>query len=273
MEKNMPDEISLHMPAYSDGDRTNDPNAWFADLFPDAAKKYGPAFLEDRTIDKESFMHITPTHLNDDFFAGLITGDKRLGHSVVWYQPEDLFYFYDVVVDAYCPTTEAKLQLLLSNYLIKCSQSCGKLIDIKNLVTSFREPSSLKKIVKKAKAMLETDSLFFKGPNGRRRWIDGKYIEPTAESPHLLFAKAAVRALPGARMTLAGAYHEYYQFCKSHNYQPVNRTELKTGLCEYIRGEFNISLRHDILDDQGKYQHGWKGLDCRMVDAVLHGVN
>ena len=149
------------MPGTSGGDVSNNPNQWFADKFPAATEQYGPAFMEGAWADDNGLNRFIPTYMNEDFFGALLGGDSRIGIRVVYYPPEDAFYFYDYMVDAYCPTTEEKLKLLLSNYLIRCSQECGALVDITNLVVRFREDLCLTSIISKSKAALQTERCFF----------------------------------------------------------------------------------------------------------------
>ena len=99
------------------------------------------------------------------------------------------------------PHDGEKLKLLLSNYLIRCSQECGWSVDITNLVVKFRQDDVLQRIVDKAKAMLEADRLFFQGKDGQRRFIDGKYIEPNEEPSYRVFVKKAIVREPAGTVS------------------------------------------------------------------------
>jgi hypothetical protein len=181
------------------------------------------------------------------------------------------FYFFDYRVDAFCPTTEEKLKLLLSNYLIRCSQDCGGLVDISNLVVKFRQDDVLQRIVNKAKALLEADRLFFQGKEGQRRFIDGKYIEPDEEPGYRQFVKKTIVREPEATVTLQDAFHRYYRFCREQQMQPLTRQEFKGLIAEVIREEFNLGLRHDVPGGDGKQRHGWFGL--RLDQSAVYGRN
>jgi hypothetical protein len=261
-----PQALRFQMPRTSNGvfESVNDPNQWFADKFPQQTEQFGPAFLAGTWTDADSLTHFIPAYLNEDFFAAILGGDKHLGHQVVYFRPENTFYFFDYRVDAFCPTTEEKLKLLLSNYLVRCSQECGFLVDITNLVVKFRQDDALSSIITKAKAILEADRLFFQGKDGRRRYIDGKYTEPNEKPSYELFVNKALVREPQSKITVADAFHRYYQFCRDSGMKPLTRTEFRGLVAEVIREEFNIGLRHDVVDDRGKMQHGWYGLDCRM---------
>ena len=266
--------LRFRLPSYSTNSTehgTNDPNGWFADKFPEQAQQYGAAFMEGTWTDADGLKRFIPAYLNEDFFAAILGGDKDLGHQVVWYPPEATFYFFDYRVDAFCPTTAEKLKLLLSNYLVRCSQECGCLVDITNLVVKFRQDDVLQKVVSKAKAVLEADRLFFQGKDGQRRFIDGKYIEPNEEPSYQVFVKKAIVREPEGTVTLQDAFHRYFQFCRDHQMQPLTRQEFKGLVAEVIREEFNLGLRHDIPGENGKQRHGWSGV--RLDDAAVFGKN
>ena len=266
--------LRFRLPSYSSNGTehgTNDPNKWFADRFPEQARQYGAAFIEGTYIDADGLKRFIPAYLNEDFFAAILGGDKNLGHQAVWYPPEETWYFFDYRVDAFCPTTEEKLKLLLSNYLIRCSQECGCLVDITNLVVKFRQDDDLQKIVSKAKAVLEADRLFFHGASGQRRFIEGKYIEPNEEPSYRVFVKRSIVREPEGKVTLQDAFHRYFQFCRDHQMQPLTRQEFKGLVAEVIREEFNLGLRHDIPGENGKQRHGWFGV--RLDDAAVFGRN
>ena len=168
-------------------------------------------------------------------------------------------------------TTLDKLKLLLSNYLVRCSQDCGWLVDITNLVVKFRQDGVLQRIVDKAKAVLEADRLFFQGKDGQRRYIDGKYIEPNEEPSYRVFVKKAIVREPKATVSLQDAFHRYFEFCRDHQMQPLTRQEFKGMVAEVIREELNLGLRHDVPGENGKQRHGWFGV--RLDDAVAFGRN
>ena len=119
--------------------------------------------------------------MNDDFFAGLLGGDRNLGHQVVFYVPEQQWCFYDCQFDYFVPTTEEKLMILLSQYLIHCCQEMPRFTDIGGLFLRFRSEDRLKHIVKKAKAMLAADKTFFES---RKRRCGERILDPALEPVH-----------------------------------------------------------------------------------------
>ena len=269
----------LRMPSYCDSstvcENVNDPNGWFAAKFPDAAAKYGAAFLESKLQDEDMLVRTTPVVLNEDFFASTLGGDRRMGHHVVHYRPENTFYFYDYREDAYCPTTEAKLQLLVSNYLVRCSQEIGSLVDISNLMVEFRKPRILQNIVDKAKALLAADEQFFSKASGNKRNIRGEVIDPNQEPLPKIFVFHALAPLPGAAVTVTDCFQQYRQFCRSKGLSALERADFKNVVAEVIREEFDLKLRRDVPGENGKQQEGWKGLNLRFGTPLedVSGVN
>ena len=81
---------------------------------------YGAAFLEHAYLDSDGWDRVSVVGMNDDFFAALLGGDRKLDHQVVFYVPEQQWYFYDCRFGCFVPTTEEKLMILLSQYLIHC---------------------------------------------------------------------------------------------------------------------------------------------------------
>ena len=250
--------LSFSMPGA--GDRTNDPNGWFAERFPDAVDKFGPAFLEAFWIDAHLQKNVIPAHLNIDFFASVLGGDPRLGHQVVFHSQETRWYYFDPMVDAYVPTTEEKLQLLLSNILVKCSTACGRLVDIRPLVETFRKPAILNSVIQRAKAMLQADSSFFMGKDGHRRFVDGRFIEATDELSYRLFVKETITPDPCASVTVPEAFNRYMVFCARNHLSALQRTEFRALVADVIREQYHLGIRHDIDNGRGQTTHGWRGL-------------
>lgn len=142
---------------------------------------------------------------------------------------------------------------------------------VTNLVVRFRQEDTLQSVVNKAKAVLEADRLFFQGKDGYRRYVDGRYIGPDDEPSYQLFVKKSIVREPEGKVTVADAFHRYYEFCKSQGQQPLTRQEFKHLVAEVIREQFNIRLRHDVLTESGKQSHGWYGV--RLDVAQTFGRN
>ena len=72
---------------------------------------------------------------NDNFFVAIIS-DSQLGHSVVYVEAEQQWYFLDPRDDVYHPTTETKLMTLLSSLLVRCAEAMPPLVDKRSLLAA-----------------------------------------------------------------------------------------------------------------------------------------
>jgi hypothetical protein len=98
--------------------------------------------------------------MNNSFFAAALS-DSQLGHSVVFYEPEQQWFYLNPRDQLYHPTSEAKLMTLLSALLIRAAEEMPAGVDRINLFVKFREEERLKAVVKQARSILATDSTFF----------------------------------------------------------------------------------------------------------------
>jgi len=185
------------------------PSLWFNIRFPVEAERYGNAFLEEKT----EFGQCRPLFCNVDLMGAILGGEQSLGHQVVYCPDEGVFYYKDPVLDAFAPTTAAKIQLLASNYMVKCAESFGNKVTILPLLDNFRRVDVLKGIINKAKVILQAENSFFSGPQGMTRCIDGHRITPTTEPAHQQFVKRVMERLPGARITTSEAHARYVAYC------------------------------------------------------------
>ena len=252
----------LQMDAFSsDGlgtTRIDTPNEWFRCRFPRQVKIFGQPFLEEIIDGRVS----RPILLNSDFFCSILGGEKALGHQVVFVPSENIWYYHDPVVEAFCPTTTAKLQILASNYLIKCAESFSNKATVIPLLDDFRRPSILQGVTYKAKSILDADRTFFEGPQGKARMIDGQRLDPTSEPPHRLFVWEGMARQPGAFLTVTDAFSHYSQFCRSRHLPALRMVEFKNEVSATIQELFNIRLRHDVPGEDGRATHGWRDLAC-----------
>ena len=253
--------IRLKFPSYSSPElrnaRAQSPNEWFAAEFPTAANHFGAAFVEARYEDGDGFTRITPTFLNIDFFAAAVGGDIALGQQIIYFAPEETFYLWDNDQEAFVPIRPAKLELIPSNYLIRCAQDMPPPVDIENLVDKFRRKQSLQHIADRAKAVLDVDDQFF---SRHKRFLRGKIIDPNAEPIYRAFVKQALKPKPEAMLTVSDCFTQYDEFCRAQGLNTLERSEFKKLVAEVIRKEFGAKLRHDIRNGNGRQNDGWKGI-------------
>jgi hypothetical protein len=240
------------------------PSKYFNKRYPDISLAYGAAFLEHAYEDGNEFKRVSVVGMNDDFFAGLLGGDKALGHQVVFYVPEQQFYFYDCRFGYFVPTTEEKLMILLSQYLIRCCQEMPHFTDIGNLFITFRSEARLKRIVQKAKSLLSADRSFFEAPNGHKRRCGDRILDPAIEPAHKLFIREAIIAEPERILTTNECFENYTAYCEIQKLEPAERKSFTGLMTEGIKEQFGLGFRKDLKGADGKYHRGWKGLTCQV---------
>ncbi|MCX8513342.1 MAG: hypothetical protein ORN83_16475 [Chthoniobacteraceae bacterium] len=233
------------------------PNEWFQMRFPDAVRQFGRAFFNDTRPNLHGAQVEIPLILNEDFFAAILAGEKRLGHRMV-HCPGDGFWFYDPRVDAFCATSDSKVELLLSNYLVKCGEALGRGVDASVLVKDHRRPSVLAGIVNRSKTVLEAHPRFFEGSNAARKYANGRVLQPTLASAPQDFIHNAFKRSEGGSVIVGEAYQEFLRYCQMGNLTRVEFTEFKRVAKELVLEKFQLGLRHDIRTTEGRQTHGWK---------------
>ena len=230
---------------------------WFARKYPEAERRFGKPFIWRAIKDGFERTAVRPQMLNEDFFAAMLGGERGLGHRIV-YCPGAGFWFWDPVVEAFCPTTDAKMELLLSNYITTYGEVFRAGVDILYLYEEHRKPALLKRVVNKAKAILEADESFFQGEQGQSRYVNGKRIVAQQVASPMLFIENAVTKRDGAILTAKAAYQEFCRYCESGGFLKMTLTEFKEMIAPVLYERFQLSLRHDIKVDGGSQTHGWK---------------
>jgi len=230
---------------------------WFEARFPEVVEQFGPAFFGEIGQNLNGSRVECPQLINEDFFAAAVAGERRLGHRVV-HCPGDGFWFYDPRVTAFCPTSERKVELLLSNYLVKCAAALGRRVDAKLLVSAHRRPSVLAGIVNRSKTVLEAHPRFFEGSNAARKYANGRVLQPaTVSAPEDFIHNAFTRA-EGGSVIVGEAYQEFLRYCQMGDLTRVEFKEFKRVAKELVLEKFQIGLRHDIRTPEGRQTHGWK---------------
>lgn len=232
------------------------PSEWFARRFPVEVKRWGCPFLEavgeDRTTGRK---RITAVEMNDCFFAATLS-DSKLGHSVIFYEPEQQWFFLDPIDQLYHPTSEAKLMTLLSALLVRCAEEMPTGADKINLFVKFRDEERLKAVVKKARSLLEADTTFF-SPTSPFRRVEGPEQHGRMARQ---FVGQTIKPQPGQVLTVSDCYAEFEDFCRNHGVEPVQRRLFKQLVVDIIKEEFGLGIRSDLKNAEGSSQRGWKGL-------------
>ncbi|MFA6544628.1 MAG: hypothetical protein WCS99_09405 [Limisphaerales bacterium] len=238
------------------------PSEWFTRRFPAETKLWGCPFLEEVVEDVETGRkRITAVSMNCSFLAAALS-DSQLGHSVVFYEPEQQWFYLEPRDGQYHPTSEPKLMTLLSALLVRCAEEMPVNVDRANLFVKFREDDQLRSIVKQARSILEADSTFFS--------INSPYIRVEGKEQHGRLARQfigqAVRPQPGQLLSITDCYAGFEGFCRNNGVEPVARKQFRQLVVDIIREEFGLGLRADLKNAQGRFQRGWKGLTVE-VDA------
>ena len=229
---------------------------WFCLMFPDQVRVYGPPFLEERKTDDIGAVTKSPLSANLDFLSACLGGDERLGHRVIFYTPEQQFYFYDPRTQMFHATTEQKLQNLLRGYLARCAKVVKGDSAKFQLFHSLRQDSVVKAVVNRCKSILAASPDFF-GVNSPHQRVAGPEI-------HQRIAQVFVEQIerdPAQILTLKYAYELFSQFLKEKNMPVLSRAEVKVMLGELIREQYGLGLRNDLVSVESQVQQcGWKGL-------------
>jgi len=149
--------------------RAKTASVYFAELFPDALKQYGAPFVEIRDVRSDGQSTVTPVSINVDFFAAALGGDRRLGHSVVYYEPEMAWYYMEPHLQLYKTSTSDKLMNLYRGLLQRAAQELPKENNVLNLCVEFRSDKNAKAVVNRAKSILAADASFFSATSANQR--------------------------------------------------------------------------------------------------------
>lgn len=245
------------------------PAAWFAKMFPRQVETFGPAILESVSLDDSGEKRVSPLSLNEDTFGSILGGDKRLKHHVVFYAPEESWYFFDPRTGFFSPTTEAKLQILLSQYFIRCAQEMPRLVNIGPLFDEFRTDETLKRIIKRARALLAADGLFFSSDSPYKRLHGGEVHTRVTKQ----FVRDVVKATPGEVLPIEKCFTAFAEYCKSRQLTSIARKQFKQIVAEVIKEEFDVGVRNDLQTAEHKYQRGWLGLALSVPSTNVLGRN
>ena len=232
------------------------PGEWFARRYPAAVEQWGAPILEAVVADAQGNQLVKPIELNDNFFASIIS-DQQLGHSVVFFQPEQQWFFHDPVDQLYHPTSEEKLIALLSALLARCAGEMPKNTDLIQLFCRFRAEDKLKAVVKRARAIHAADRNFFDGESAHQRAGGVDSFSDLARG----FVRATVKRQPDQLLAESECFQRFNEYCRNNDATAeVSRRQFKQLIAEVIREEFAVGFRKDLKDGEGRYLRGWKGL-------------
>ena len=245
------------------------PSEWFSKRWPEQAETFGTPFLEAKLHDGDLEQHVNPLSLNEIFFAGILAGNQELGHKVVYYSPDEEFYFKDPREGGiFKSTTEDKLKTLLSLYILQCAEQLKDTTPKLNLFVRFRKDDELQKVVNKARSLLAVDKSFFGADSPNLRTGGAEEKEKVAKT----FINLVIELNPQKSLTVTDSYTAFREFCVKNGLMLVKRSLFEDLVGEIITEQYGLGLRNDILNGSGRHQRGWRGLDLRQDQLVGLGL-
>jgi hypothetical protein len=241
--------------------RPGTPSLWFAQKFPDQVKKYGCPFLEIRQSSCDGVSLITPVHINVDFFAAMLGGDERLGHSVVYFEPELCFYYREPILQLYKATSPEKLQTYYRAMILRCLQEMTSDVSKINMFAEFRSDKTAKSVVQRAKSVLAADSSFFSATSKNQRIRGVELHERLARR----FVDELLTSEPGQILMLKDAYTTFCLMLKKQELNLLKRSDFKAIVTPLIRDEFNVGFRNDLVVGGSAGIRGWKNVRLQAV--------
>jgi hypothetical protein len=245
------------------------PSQWFSKRWQQQAEEFGTPFLETVYLDGDLEKHVSPISMNEIFFASILAGDENLGHKVVFYTPDEEFYFRDPREGGiFTSTTEAKLKTLLSLYFLKCAEELKDSTPMFNLFVRFRKGDELQAVINKARSLLAVDKSFFgaESPNIRTGGAEEK--AKVARS----FVNLVVELNPQKSLTVTDSYTAFREFCVKNRLMLVERRHFQDLVGEVVTEQYGLGLRNDILNASGRHQRGWRGVGMREDELARLGL-
>lgn len=239
------------------------PSEWFASKFPDAASRYGCPFLEMRQTSCDGFTKVTPVSINFDFTAGMLGGDTSLGHSVVYYEAEMQFYYYEPLQKIYKPTTPEKLQNYYRSMLLRCLQELNHEIDKVNLFVQFRDEKISRAVVNRAKSILACSPDFFSATSPHQRSKGPELAERLMRK----LCETMLERSEGSFLTVTKAHEFFGRLSQQRQMATVKRSMFKAIMQELVQDMHGLGLRRDVPDAAGKQQEAWK--DIRLLENEI----
>jgi hypothetical protein len=216
-----PDPWAFNKPAYNTNPAT--PSEWFSCKFQEQAKIHGCPFLEHLETLADGTERINPIAPNIDFLAATLSGDRKLGHKILYIESEMQFYYYDCREQVYKATSPEKLGNLMRAYLIMCVEKLPHNVHKANLFYEFRSDKSIRAIIHRAKSILAADDSYFSVDSKHQRQDGPELYERVARA----FVEQLFERQAGEILTVNNAYVHFCEYLKRKEMPPVNRKIFK----------------------------------------------
>lgn len=91
----------------------------------------------------------------------------------------------------------------------------------------------------------------------QERVVEGLLGE--SDSPRM-FVREGLVAQDGAQLTSAACHGAYVKFCEDRGWRSMTRKAFGNVVGEIIARQFGLRVRHDVDNDDGTLQRGWRGV-------------
>lgn len=230
--------------------------------YPQQTRQWGPPLLEATSM-LDGKKHSKPIYFNEDWLCAVIGKDDRLDHQIVFYVPEQRFYYKESFLGHFCQTSEGKVTVLASQLILRMAEEMEGKVDVSHLIIGMRDEIRLNHLARRCRVILAADESFFEGEHGHKRKLGNEIYDPRQEPPHKLFVQESIISAPEAILSVNEAYAAYVLFCNARGLNPVKRVSFKTLVANVINERFGITVRRDLRISCGRYFQGWKGISCR----------
>jgi P4 family phage/plasmid primase-like protien len=93
----------------------------------------------------------------------------------------------------------------------------------------------------------------------QQKVVDELLLESEGE---VVFAKECLERSASDPLTIADCYERYVRFCTERGWGAMAKKKFSNAICDTIARLFGVTVRHDVCDQSGKRQRGWKGIKC-----------
>ena len=107
--------------------------------------------------------------------------------------------------------------------------------------------------------MLRADGWTLRLSESQQRTVDDLLMESEAD---VVFARECLHREEGGSLTVGKCYEAYVRFCNERGWVAMPRKRFSNVIGDTVTRQFGMTMRHDLSDDNGKNQRGWRGLVC-----------
>ena len=225
-------------------------NGYFEELFPEQAKQHGPAVLEMVVND-----NARPLTINHQFFAASLS-DPALGLTVVYYEPEMMFYYFEPFQSIFKPVDNLKLQCLYRGLILRSASILKDVGSKLNIWTEFRSDKTAKAVTNLAKSVLSADQSYFSATSPHQR-IKGQELQ---ERLIRNLVETMLESRSEACLTVTQAYDVFCRLAQRRQLSPLKRSMFRATMQDLVRDRYGLALRNDVPNEENRHQQAWKGL-------------